>query len=340
MTGDVSTSLTRAKLSYRAIVLVFLTSIAQLVGDDEPVRPSTHTYKTVDGLDIKADVYRPTGDGSRPTVVWIHGGALIMGDRRWIGASLRDTLLKAGCVVVSIEYRLAPEVKLPAIYEDIKDAYAWVRTEGPRKFSVDPARIVVMGGSAGGFLTLSAGVLFEPRPCALVSFYGYGDVAGAWYSRPDPFYLKQPRVSREDAYAEIGRGVLTTSLGKPQRGRFYLYCRQNGLWPKEVTGHDPDQDPKAFDAFCPVRNVTERYPPTLLIHGDRDTDVPFALSEQMEKALRAAGVEHRFIRVLGAGHGLSGISAERRRTIERQVRDFVKTHTQRGAQPRETGSRS
>jgi len=50
--------------------------------------------------------------------------------------------------------------------------------------------------------------------------------------------------------------------------------RQNGLWPKEVAGFDPDKEPRAFDRFCPIRNVTKDYPPTLLLHGDNDTDVP------------------------------------------------------------------
>ena len=317
--------------SYRPMPLATLVTLlfAGIVrAQTDPAEMSTHTYKTVDEIEIRADVYRPPGDTVRPAVLWIHGGALIMGDRKGIRSSLRDILLEAGHVVVSIDYRLAPEVKLPAIYEDIRDAYAWLRKEGPRRFRIDPEKIVVMGGSAGGFLTLSAGFLFEPRPRGLVAFYGYGDVAAEWYSRPDPFYLKQrPRVSKTDAHAEIGHGVLTSSAGKPQRGKFYLYCRQNGLWPKEVTGHDPDKSPKAFDAFCPVRNVTKSFPPTLLIHGDRDTDVPFAQSEQMEKELQRARVEHKFIRVLGAGHGLSGISGEERRKIYLKVRDFANAHT-------------
>ncbi len=313
-------------LTLAATALAALLSAATSRAQSPAAGITTHTYKTVDEIEIKADVHRAPGDAVRPAVLWIHGGALIMGDRTGIPAPLREALLDAGHVVVSIDYRLAPEVKLPAIYEDIKDAYAWLRKEGPRRFGIDAGKIVVMGGSAGGFLALSAGFLFEPRPRALVAFYGYGDVAAEWYSRPDAFYLRQPRVSKTDAHAEIGHGILTSSAEKPQRGKFYLYCRQNGLWPKEVTGHDPDESPKAFDGFCPARNVTKSYPPTLLIHGDQDTDVPFAQSERMEKELERAGVEHEFIRVLGAGHGLSGISTEEREKIYRRAADFAKQH--------------
>lgn len=88
-------------------------------------------------------------------------------------------------------------------------------------------------------------------------------------------------------------------------GKLYLYCRQNGLWPKVLTGHDPDLEPKAFDLFCPVRNVTKDYPPTLLIHGTKDTDVPYELSVMMDRALTAHGVPHEFITIPEGGHGFS-----------------------------------
>lgn len=84
---------------------------------------------------------------------------------------------------------------------------------------------------------------------------------------------------------------------------FYLYCRQHGAWPQEVTGHDPKIEPEEFDPFCPIRNVTTQYPPTLLIHGDKDTDVPYEKSVAMAKKLEEVGVEHQLVTVLGKGHG-------------------------------------
>jgi dipeptidyl aminopeptidase/acylaminoacyl peptidase len=68
-------------------------------------------------------------------------------------------------------------------------------------------------------------------------------------------------------------------------------------------GHDPDAGPQAFDPLCPVRNVTADYPPTLLIHGDHDTDVPYEQSVMMAAELDRAGVEHEFITIPNGPHG-------------------------------------
>src|SRR5208283_2374088 len=220
---------------------------------------TTYTYKTVEKCEIKADVYRDGGDKVLPVAVWIHGGALIMGNRAGIDTALRDRLLAGGFAVVSIDYRLAPETKLPGIIEDLQDAFRWVRGKGPELFHIDPKRVVVLGGSAGGYLTLMSGFCVDPPPQALVSYWGYGDIAGAWYSKPDAFYRTKPLVPKDEAYAQVAGPVLSEPDGK-NRGRFYLYCRQQGLWPKEVAGLDPEKEPKAFDPYCPIRNITIKYP--------------------------------------------------------------------------------
>jgi acetyl esterase/lipase len=286
----------------------------------------TFTYKVVGGHEIKADVYGATGESARPVVLWIHGGALIVGGRSGVDTRLLDRALRAGWVLVSIDYRLAPETKLPAILDDVRDAYRWVREQGPKLFHADSGKIAVMGGSAGGYLTLTTGYRVEPRPVALVALWGYGDIIGPWYSRPDPFYRRQPLVSKEDAYRAVGGPVLSDGSGKNERGRFYLYCRQQGLWPKEVTGHDPDKEPRWFDAFCPVRNVTGQYPPTLLVHGTRDTDVPYQQSVDMDKELTRNGVEHELLTVEGGGHGLAGVKPDVIAKTYDHVIDFFAGH--------------
>jgi acetyl esterase/lipase len=284
---------------------------------------ATYEYKVVDGCRIKLDVYGAPRDEARPAVVWIHGGALIMGHRGGIDRALLSALTGAGYVVVSIDYRLAPETKLPAILDDVQDACRWVREEGPKRLGIAPERLAVMGGSAGGYLTLMTGFRVEPRPKVLVSFWGYGDIAGPWYSRPDTFYRRRPLVSEQAARGAVGRGVISEDLGKNDRPQFYLYCRQQGLWPREVAGHDPDTEPKAFDPFCPLRNVTPAYPPTMLIHGTKDTDVPYEQSELMDQELTRQGVAHELITVPGGSHGLGGTDPAVLADIRRRVLAFV-----------------
>jgi acetyl esterase/lipase len=278
----------------------------------------TYTFKTVGTNELQADVHRPAADAVRPVIVFIHGGALMMGDRVMTPGprSPLEALLNAGYVVVSIDYRLAPQVKLPAIIEDVVDACVWVRQRGPQLFRIDPDQLFVMGQSAGGYLTMMAGLRLQPRPRALVSFWGYGDIAGSWYRQPDAFYRQRRLVTKEEA--EKSGGAM-----------LYLYCRQQGLWPKVLTGEDPEANPHAFDAFCPVRNVTREYPPTMLIHGTKDTDVPYELSVQMDKELTAQGVPHEFVTLPETGHGFGRDQSDIAARTHQQVVEFLKKNAKK-----------
>jgi acetyl esterase/lipase len=285
----------------------------------------TIVYKTVGDCPLKIDVYPAPERGLRPAILWFHGGALIMGDRGGMDRELRGKLLAAGYTVLSADYRLAPETKLPAILEDVNDAYQWVRSRGKGRLAIDPNQLAVMGASAGGYLTLTTGYRVEPRPRALVSFWGYGDITGPWYSRPDPFYSRQPAVPKEAAYQAVGGRVLSEGGGR-ERGRFYLYCRQQGLWPKEVAGLDPEREGKAFVPYCPVRNVTSDFPPTLLVHGTKDTDVPYQLSRDMDRELERHGVAHELITINDGGHGFGGVSPALVRQTHERVLAFLAQH--------------
>ncbi len=263
-------------------------SAAMLTAGSPVFSKKTYTYKTAEGVAIAADVYRADDAQARPVVVWIHGGALITGNRRAVPKLLLELCKKEGYALVSLDYRLAPEVKLPAIIADLEDAFRWIHGDGAKRCRLDATRLVVTGGSAGGYLTLMAGVRVQPRPRGLVAYWGYGDVDGDWYTEPSAHYRKQPLVSKEEAAKAVGGKVLTGSepgFDGKARGRYYLYLRQNGLWTKEVTGFDPATERAKLDPYCPVRNITPQYPPTLLIHGTADTDVPYELSANMAKAL-------------------------------------------------------
>lgn len=293
------------------------------------VAPRSVVYKTADTVKIEADVYRPKDRVLRPVVVWIHGGALMMGSRTSVPRNLREFCEREGYAIVSIDYRLAPEVKVKDVIEDVQDAFRWLRGEGAKQFHLDPLRVAVVGGSAGGYLTMMTGFCVVPRPLALVAYYGYGDIDGPWLTKPSEHYRKTaPLIAEADARKVVGEGVLTASGGpgsKDRRG-FYLYCRQNGLWPKEVTGFDPAADHDKFTPFCPIRNLSPNYPPILMIHGTADTDVPADESIQMAKALAERNLPHELILIPNAGHGLGGGDPKLVEKAHDRAFDFLKTH--------------
>jgi acetyl esterase/lipase len=305
----------------------------------------THTFKKFGDLEIKADVYQPElakGDGKRAVVVWIHGGALINGHRESVPKWLLDGSLANGWNVVSIDYRLAPETQLPEIVADLEDAFRWVREKGPELFHADPARVAAVGGSAGGYMTLTAGFRAgreSPlstrgasgphwRPVALVSLWGYGDLVGSWYSEPSPHPRHQTsKLSREEAYKQVSGSPVSDSRNrKGDGGAFYQYCRQTGSWPKAVSGWDPHKEPEQFYPFMALKNVTPEYPPTLLIHGDQDTDVPYEQSTLMAAELKRHGVPHQLITLKGAEHGLAGGDKAEIDAAYRAAIDFLKQH--------------
>jgi acetyl esterase/lipase len=312
------------------LLMLALAAPTQLTAQDQRADMKSYTYKTIGNTRIEADVYRPDDTQVRPVVVWLHGGALIVGNRNSVPKHLLELSRREGYALVSFDYRLAPEVKLPEIIADVEDAFRWLRADGPKLLHIDPSRIVVTGGSAGGYLTLSTGYRVQPRPTALVAYWGYGDVDGPWYTTPSDHYRKQPLVPKEEAYAAVGKGVLTGTQGEEgkARGRFYLYTRQNGLWTQEVTGMQPGRDQQRLDRYCPVRNVGADYPPTLLIHGTTDTDVPYELSANMDKELSRHGVTHKLLTVQGAGHGLSGATPEHVQAAYDEAAAFIRQHMQ------------
>jgi acetyl esterase/lipase len=298
------------------------------------LQKSTYVYKD-SGVPIELDVYRPAGPhGLRPVVVWIHGGALVMSSRLDILPHMFDLCRDQGYALVSIDYRLAPQVRVPAIVEDIADAFRWIRTTGREVAGLDPVKVAVAGNSAGGYLTLMAGVVVEPKPVALVSYYGYGDVDGRWYTEPSDHYRASwPLYTDAEAVAGLREDVVTSPQDEEDqkgRERYYLHLRQHGLWTRAVTGLNPSVDRAQLDALCPVRNVTPGYPPTLLIHGTLDTDVPYACSVEMAGALAREGVVHQLLTLEGAGHGLTGIDRSLVSAAEETAAAFLVDHLGQG----------
>jgi acetyl esterase/lipase len=285
---------------------------------------TTYCYKVGGGSEILADVHLPDGVPHPPVIVWLHGGALIGGSRNGIQRRHLRRYLAAGYAVVAPDYRLAPETKLPEIVEDVRDAFAWVRETLPGVAGVDPTQVAAVGHSAGGYLTLWGGAMVRPRLQALVSFYGYGDIIADWYRLPDPHYCQGPAVSEAEARAVVGQTAICTGSPWEPRDRFYRYCRQQGRWPQEVVGFDPETDPEAFTPYCPLRNVDAEYPPTLLLHGDQDTDVPYEQSALMAAALARAGVAHEFITIFNGPHGFDEAETEEVEKVLGRVEGFLR----------------
>lgn len=285
----------------------------------------TFVYKTVGGLPIRADVLRPDDRQTRGVVVWIHGGALINGHREGVSDRVKQWAAASGLALVSIDYRLAPETKLPEIIGDVEDAFAWIRRDGPRLFQADSKRLVVTGGSAGGYLTLVTGHRVRPRPAALLALWGYGDLVGPWYSEPSPHPRHQRvKLSKEKAWEQVsGPPISDSRQRRGDGGAFYQHCRQHGSWPEAVSGWNPKTQAAKFAPFMPVANVDQDYPPTALVHGQRDTDVPHEQSELMAAEFRRHNVPHAFHSIPNGEHGLAGADKQRIDEAYRQAFVFL-----------------
>jgi len=109
--------------------------------------------RLLDGPDgpLRARIYRPDDDGPHPGVVFFHGGGWVVGSVESHDPVCRVIAARSPCVVVSVDYRLAPESRFPAAVEDAWAATAWVAEHGA-ELGVDGTRIAVAGDSAGGNL--------------------------------------------------------------------------------------------------------------------------------------------------------------------------------------------
>ncbi len=313
-----------------ALIVSLVIGFATVAAADQPVplTKTTHVYKQIGPVAIQADVYTPAGDEPRPVAVWIHGGALIVGSRTQVPKGLLELCTRERAILVSLDYRLAPEVKLPDIVDDLRDAIAWIYNRGPQLFHADTRRVAIVGGSAGGFLTMTAGVVARPKPTALVAYWGYGDIDGPWTRSPSTHHGAP--ITREDALAGVRDGKVVTNTDPPvdakARSMYYRHLRQTGGWSREVGGVDVTQQPGALDKFCPVKQITADYPPILMIHGTEDTDVPYHCSTDMAAELKKHGVPHELITVKGAEHGLAGGDPKLVADANARALEYIRRH--------------
>jgi acetyl esterase len=118
-----------------------------------PIELASITDRTIPGPagDIPVRIYRPSNDAGLPVTVFFHGGGWVIGDLESHDHCCRTIASKADCVVVAVDYRLAPEAKFPAAIDDAWAATEWVATHGD-ELNVDSSRLAVAGDSAGGNL--------------------------------------------------------------------------------------------------------------------------------------------------------------------------------------------
>lgn len=224
------------------------------------------------GETLTMDYYAPEGLGPHPAAIIIHGGGFVRGtSKNNSEAYCADFLAPAGYAVFSINYRLAPKHAYPAMLEDTQRAIRFIR-HNAKRWNADPNRIALVGGSAGGFLSNMAGLL------------GAGGVAGA----PDP-------VDRESARVQA---VVTLFARSDYRGQPFSEGARVLFAPLiERKGEQA-----AKEEVSPIRRITSKAPPFLLIHGVKDETVPFEQSVVFQKALQAAGISCELILIPNGIH--------------------------------------
>src|ERR1700730_18451748 len=143
----------------------------QLVPDVTTVEA---TIPAADGTPLTAMVYTPNGPGPFPAVVYFHGGGWVIGNMHVYDAGARALAKGAQAVVISVDYRLSPENKFPAAWDDALATYKWVATNVGR-WRGDPRRLALAGESAGGNLAISTAISIVAagvtRPRAVIAIY-------------------------------------------------------------------------------------------------------------------------------------------------------------------------
>jgi acetyl esterase/lipase len=138
------------------------------------------TYCTMDGVELKLDAYYPaSANGRWPALVYIHGGSWTGGDKRSPATQGdRVALVEAGFLVVSINYRLAPEYRFPAMIEDAKCAVRYLRAHAD-EYNLDPERMGAFGNSAGGHIAALLGLANQSAGWDVGPYREYPSAVGA-----------------------------------------------------------------------------------------------------------------------------------------------------------------
>ena len=233
-------------------------------------------YGRVGDEALVMDVYHPTnGVGTLPLVMYVHGGGWRMGDKDMLALMSGPTeLLRRGYLVASINYRLAPEYKFPAMLQDAKCAVRFLRANAAT-FKLDPNRIGVMGDSAGGHLVALMGLTD-----ASAGFEGTG-----WTNES----------SRVQAVVDL-YGPTDFSGGGTNLSRMAVRLFKETFGPTNKTD-------SIIQRASPVTYVSRSAPPFLIMHGNADGLVAIKQSVDLNERLKALGVDSTLLVITNYGHG-------------------------------------
>jgi acetyl esterase/lipase len=251
------------------------------------------------------DIYFPEKppEQLQPLLIWIHGGG-------WRGGSKTGvpylSQLSRGYVVASIEYRFSQKALFPAQIQDCQAAIRWLRAHA-KKYHIDPKRIGVGGASAGGHLAALVGT------------------SGGKKAFP-PIGANQDQSDRVQAVCDIfGPADFWTVIKQADADKDVknIFKWNNGDPYSQLIGARLGEDKEKCDAVSPVHYVSKDNPPFLILHGDRDTLVPYAQSIELADLLHKAAVPVTLQRLPGAGHGgpAFGLPA-----VQKLASDFFDKH--------------
>jgi acetyl esterase/lipase len=238
---------------------------------------------------LKLDLVLPKAksDSPRPLIVFIHGGGWRAGDKAGGVGRVIPFVATGNYVGASVGYRLSGEAVWPAQIHDCKAAIRWLRANA-KKYGIDPARIGVWGGSAGGHLVNMLGTS--------------GDVKELEGNCGSP--EQSSRVSCVVPFCG------PTNFLAPRRF-------EGGRRPSAVDlllGGKIEEKQDLAKQASPITYVSKDDPPFLIVHGTADNTVPFEQAEMFDAALRKAGVAVTFVKIIGGGHGIGGPAVQERVT--------------------------
>ena len=239
---------------------------------------------------MKMDILKPQSKTSLPAIVYVTGGGFINANKD-NGIQLRMHLAEAGYVVASIEYRVAPTAVFPQPLEDVKASIRYLRANA-KKFNIDPDRIGIVGGSAGGYLTAMAGVTSGTTTFDKGENLDQSSSVKAAVDLDGLSDLTRIGDDYSDAVKEAHKSAGATEAlwvnGSPVFGG-----RDGGIL----------ADPAAAKAADPMTYVGKNSAPMLLMHGTKDFVVSPSQTDLLFQSLRKEGIPSGRYLVEGAAHG-------------------------------------